>query len=214
MARLTDQDLTGFRVGYLLSPKTRENMSNLEILEAKPAHLAPRYLRQLEVTRQISQLIGSDEKVEIILQTGLQFLLQTLKYRTAQIYRLSPSGKDLWLYLELGVGIKPVAQTINLFSIDEENIISEVVRTRKPVYLPDLDQVPYTYYLSEPHQTRSSIRSDLALPLNHGQDCLGVLRIQSHKLANFDESDIDFLSSVATLLAAVIKNTQTIQQPR
>lgn len=187
-------------------------MSNLETLEAKPTQLAPKYFRQLEVMRQISQLIGSDEKVEIILQTGLQHLLQTLKYRTAQIYRLSPSGKDLWLYLELGVGMKPATQTTNLFSIDEENIISEVVRTGKPVYLPNLDEVPYTYYLSEPHQTRSSIRSDLALPLNHGQDCLGALRVQSNKVASFDEVDINFLLSVATLLATVIKNTQTIQQ--
>ncbi len=187
-------------------------MSNLEILEAKPLQLAPKYSRQLEVMQKISQVLGLDEKVEIILQTALHHLLHTLGYRAAQIYRLSPSGRDLWLYLELGPGHKPITQTTDLFSVEEENIIGEAIHRGEPVYIPNIDKAPYASSSPESPKIKSSIRSELAVLLKYGQSCLGVLTVQSNKVNDFGENDIVFLSSLAALLAAAIESHQTKQQ--
>ena len=90
--------------------------------------LAQRYAHQLEVIEEINQIIGSNEQTETALLAALHYLLHTLDYRAGQIYRMAPTGSDLWLYLELGPGTKPVTQNKDIFSIEEQNIISDTAR--------------------------------------------------------------------------------------
>ncbi|MBI1880714.1 MAG: GAF domain-containing protein [Chloroflexi bacterium] len=186
-------------------------MSKLRVSATKVAELTPKYARQLEVMQQVNQLVGSGEKLERVLEAALHYLLHSLGYQAAQIYRLSPFGKDLWLYLERGSGSKPVTPSPDIFSVDEENIVSQTIRAGEPIYLPDISQGPYSYY-PQPQDTSAAIKSELAVPMQSGQNMLGVLRTQSNKLDNFDKIDITFLSSLAALLASVIKNSQIVQQ--
>ncbi|MEW5956528.1 MAG: GAF domain-containing protein [Chloroflexota bacterium] len=172
-------------------------------------NLAEKLAIQIKVFQEISRLIGQEDKTEIIIQAALHHLLETLNYHAAQIYRLSPSGKDLWLYLELGSGSKPVTPNVDVFSIDEDNIVSHAIRKDQPIYIPDIHQGPYSYYIVRDKKTE--IKSELCLPLRCGQDTLGVLRIQSQRPDDFDQADIDFLSSLTNLLSCSIKTTQTIQ---
>ncbi|MBN1217773.1 MAG: GAF domain-containing protein [Anaerolineae bacterium] len=175
--------------------------------------LAQKYARQLELIEEINRIIGSKTQAETTLQAALEHILQNLDYTAAQIYRLSPTGNEVWLYLELGSGTKPATQNQDIFSIEESNIISDTARTREPIYLPDLHQGPYTHHS---HETNVQIKSEVAIPLLYGQppqqEMFGVLRWQSDKPDNFDQVEIGFLSSVAGLLALAIKNTQTVQQ--
>ena len=187
-------------------------MSKLRISKAKSKELAPKFVRQLEVMQEINQLIGSDEKVEAVLESALHHLLHTLDYQAAQIYRLSLSGQDLRLYLEIGSGSKPVTQIRDIFSIEEENIVSHAIRQGEPIYLPDINEGPYSSYPSAPAKLETAINSELAVPLKCGQNLWGVLRVQSNKLDDFDKIDTTFLGSLAGLLASAIKNTQTVQQ--
>ena len=187
-------------------------MSKLPISKAKSKELAPKFVRQLEVMQEINQLIGSDEKVEVVLESALHHLLHTLSYQAAQIYRLSPSGKDLWLYLEIGSGSKPVTQIRDIFSIEEENIVSHAIHQGEPIYLPDINKGPYSSYPPAQAKPKTAINSELAVPLKCGQNLWGVLRVQSNKLDDFDKIDTTFLGSLAGLLASAIKNSQTIQQ--
>jgi GAF domain-containing protein len=144
--------------------------------------------------------------------SALHHLLHTLDYQAGQIYRLSPTGNDLWLYLELGPGTKPVTQNKDIFSIDESNIISDTARECKPIFVPNLNEGPYSYYSENENETESQIKSELAIPIQHGQpaeqELLGILRLQSNKPDYFDQADISLLSSLASLFASTIKNTQ------
>jgi GAF domain-containing protein/response regulator RpfG family c-di-GMP phosphodiesterase len=187
-------------------------MSHVNVLDAQPNTLALKHSRQLQLMGQISHVIGAGEKVEVILQSTLQHLLHIFTFQAAQIYWLSPSGRDLWLYLERGSGTKPVTQTNDIFSINEDNIISHALRRGQPVYIPNIHDGPYTFLVDGSQTTGTEIKSEVAVPFRYGQGFLGVLRIQSSRLNDFDEVDLDFLSSLTSLLASIIKNTQTVQQ--
>lgn len=187
-------------------------MSKSQISAASFTEFTPKYARQLELMHEISQNINSGEKIELVLESALHHLLHTLGYQAAQLYRLSPSGKDLWLFLECGSGSKPVTQTPDLFSVDEDNIVSHAICRGEPIYLPDINQGPYSYYPQLSSEPQAIINSELALPLQSGQGWLGVLRVQSDNLDGFDKVDMTFLASLATLLAAAIINSQTIQE--
>jgi GAF domain-containing protein len=172
----------------------------------------PKYARQLEVLQEVSQAINSDQKTETVLEAALHHLVHTLDYQAAQIYRLSPLGKDLWLLLECGVGTKPVTQTPDLFSIDEDNIVSHALRSDEVIYLPDINSSRYSYDPQIQGESPAVIKSELAIPLQAKQNELGVLRVQSKKLDGFDKTDTTFLGSLAALLAAAIKSSQTVQR--
>jgi len=188
-------------------------MSNLQADAAKFTEFTPKYARQLEVIQDISRNISSKEKLELVLETALHYLVDLLGYQAAQIYRLAPSGKDLWLFLEYGSGSKPVTQTPDIFSVDENNIVSHAIQQGKTIYLPDINQGPYSFYhLAQSGQIQTAIQSELVLPLPSGTEYIGVLRVQSKIADGFDRIDTAFLTSLAALLASAIKNSQTVQQ--
>ncbi|HXV43456.1 MAG TPA: GAF domain-containing protein, partial [Anaerolineae bacterium] len=185
-------------------------MSKLPTSKAKHNKgLTPKYARQLAVMHEINQIIGSDEKVEVVIESALHHMLCRLDYQAIQIYRLSPSGKELWLYLEIG-STSDASQFSDIFSIEEENIIGHTIRQGEPIYLPDVRKGPYSSYT--PAKSETAIKSELAVPLKYGQNLLGVLRFQSSRLDDFDEIDLTFLGSLAGLLASALKNSQTVQQ--
>ncbi|NJN93283.1 MAG: GAF domain-containing protein [Anaerolineales bacterium] len=188
-------------------------MSKLQADTAKITDFTPKYARQLEVIQDVSRNISSTEKMELVLETALHHLVHLLGYQAAQIYRLSPSGKDLWLFLEYGAGSKPVTQNPDIFSVEEDNIVSHTVHQGEAIYLPDIHQGPYSFYsLAESGEVWTTLKSELALPLHSGQECVGVLRVQSEISDGFDTIDTVFLTSLAALLASAVKNSQTIQR--
>ncbi len=189
-------------------------MSKAEILKPNLTDLTTKYARQLEVITHLNQMVSADEKVERILQTALSYLLHTLRYQAAQIYRLSPSGRDLWLYLELDRGHEMAIRTTDIFSIEEENIVTHAVRRSEPVYVADIHSQPHAYFPdSEKHFISATHpHSELALPLKYGAGTIGVLCIQSQRADGFEPVDISFLASLASLLASTIKTSQMIQK--
>ncbi|MBN1991564.1 MAG: GAF domain-containing protein [Anaerolineae bacterium] len=172
--------------------------------------LAQKYARRLQIIADINQILGSNEQAGSALQSALHHLLTNLAYPAAQIYRLSPTGSELWLYLEVGPGAKPVTPNKDIFSVAEENPISQAARQRESVNIPDICRGSTSSF--EQNGTDTSIRSALAVPLQYGPTLLGVLNLQSDKPDDFDEADVSFLTSLASLFAATIQTTQTVQQ--
>lgn len=181
-------------------------MSKSQVSATKLTGFTPKYARQLETIQKISQQVNTDEKVEPVLELALHSLTNLLGYQAAQIYRVSPSGKDLWLF-----GDKLGTQAPHLFSIHEDNIVSQVFRRRELIYRPDINQGSSSSN-SQQGEAQTIVNSELAVPLQSAQACLGVLRVQSCKLDGFDKIDIAFLGSLADLLAAAINGSQTVQQ--
>src|ERR1044071_3175537 len=80
---------------------------------------------QLSVLQKVNLFIASEDSTENILLSVMRYLLDALECFAAQLYRLSTSDDELWLYLEVGSGTKLVTQTIDIFSIEEINIVSD-----------------------------------------------------------------------------------------
>ncbi|GAB4424892.1 MAG: hypothetical protein Kow0031_04160 [Anaerolineae bacterium] len=166
-------------------------------------------LLQLEVLQQVNALISSDEPTEAILQAILEVLVTRLGYSAAQIYQLTATEKDLWLYLETGHGRKPVTQTIDIFSVDEINIISDAVRQRKPVLIADVSSGPYSYFAGDEDEISGA---EAALPLRFGSTNLGVLRVQHPEAHGISPADLANLEGLARLVATTIRNNRTIER--
>ncbi|RMF01840.1 MAG: GAF domain-containing protein, partial [Chloroflexi bacterium] len=165
-------------------------------------------VRQLALFQEINQLVASNNSTEYIVQQSLNLMLDYLGYCAAQVYQLSTGGDDLWLYLEVGAGHKPVTQTGDIFSIDETNIISDSARQAELIYISNINTGPYSYYDSGD----GVAGSEVAVPLRFGGELLGVLRVQAVNPNGFSPNDINYISGLTNLLATTIRNQRKINQ--
>ena len=71
-------------------------------------------------------------------------------------------------------------------------------KERKTIVVEDVEQFPDHIACS------SESRSEIVVPLFKGEEVIGVLDIDSEKLATFDETDKEWLEQIAEVVSAVI----------
>ncbi len=167
---------------------------------------------QLKIIENLSQGLARGDKTEQVLEATLNALHAQLGYQTAQIYRLSPYGQDLWRYLAVGETDLTIINLPDIFSIETRNIVSDTVRKKQIIYITNLHKGPYATQAPAPEAT--PIRSEIALPLAASEDevILGVLRVQHDKTASFPPADRQFLDTLAHLMATTIRHNQTVEE--
>ncbi len=96
--------------------------------------------------------------------------------------------------------------------IGQEGITGWVAATGECLLVPDVTKEPHYYHVPEITETRS----ELAVPLRVKEQVIGVLDVQSRRLAAFDEGDVVVLQSLADQAAMAIENARlfAIEQRR
>ncbi len=91
--------------------------------------------------------------------------------------------------------------------VGQEGITGWVAGTGEPLLVPDVSQ-DSRYVWMEGSETRS----ELAVPIKTKGKVIGVLDVQSRRLAGFDESDLVVLQSLAHQAAIAIENARLYEQ--
>lgn len=102
---------------------------------------------------------------------------------------------------------------------------SEVVRSGKPLYLPDFrkTQQPGTteYTVADGEDVREGrppddaddiTRSALLVPLKVEGKTIGVMQIQSYCLDEYDQDDIDLLAGLANVVAVAVRTAKLVEE--
>ncbi|MFQ6067941.1 MAG: PAS domain S-box protein [Candidatus Bathyarchaeia archaeon] len=84
----------------------------------------------------------------------------------------------------------------------KKGITVKVANTRQPILVPDTEK-DKNYVEGIP-----GVRSELAVPIEIEGKILGVLNVESKKIAAFDEKDIDLLQILASHAATAISNIE------
>jgi len=83
----------------------------------------------------------------------------------------------------------------------DKGVTVKAVKTEKPIYVPDVRKDE-----SYVKGAVEGVLSELAVPIKVGNKVLGVLNVESHKLAAFDEEDIRLLEILAFHMAIAMSN--------
>jgi signal transduction histidine kinase len=87
-------------------------------------------------------------------------------------------------------------------------ITGTVARTGRALVVPDVRGFP-DYVPGDPR-----VRSEMAAPLRIGDETVGVLDVQSHKEAAFDQGSTELLTRVADQIALVVHSNLLLSQQR
>lgn len=121
----------------------------------------------------------------------------------ANLYLLDEDKRTLRLVAASGeIGELLVKEGWKIDAYAQESLAGQVVRTRQSVILGDVraDAV----YLQNPRLPDT--RSELSLPLNAGNEILGVLSLQSDQLNWFNEDDVQVHTTLGNQIAIALQN--------
>jgi len=101
---------------------------------------------------------------------------------------------------------------------------SQVIRTGKPLYLPDLvgalEKTKTEYTLksggdvlegSPPDDGRQRSRSAMYVPLLHANEVVGVMQVQSYDINAYNQAQLDLLSNLANVVALAVQNAKLFE---
>jgi PAS domain S-box-containing protein len=143
------------------------------------------------------------ESLEDIYKVTLKAMEKTLGFEYASI--LMVEGKMLRLVLQRGYSNN---LSLDLPLFEEKGVTVKAARTGKPVFVPDIRKEK-TYILGKPNML-----SELAVPIKVEKEVLGVLNVESKKLAAFDEEDRELLEILASHAAIAISDIKRHTQLR
>jgi signal transduction histidine kinase len=89
----------------------------------------------------------------------------------------------------------------------DKGVAGRVLRTGKPVIVPDTSKDPDFYPLVD-QMVRFRTRSMLVVPLRNKERPIGVINAMNKKSGEFDESDVELLSMVAGTVALSVDNAR------
>ena len=171
-----------------------------ELLETLASHTAIA-ISNLKRQEKLSTLniygrnLNRAESLEDIYKVTLKAMEKTLGFEYASI--LMVKGKMLRLVSQRGYSNN---LSLSLPLDGEKGVTSKAARTGKPVFVSDIRKEK-TYVLGKPNML-----SELAVPIKVEKEVLGVLNVESKKLAAFDEEDRELLEILASHAAIAISD--------
>jgi signal transduction histidine kinase/putative methionine-R-sulfoxide reductase with GAF domain len=177
----------------------KEHRKLLEILGSYTAIAISNLKRQqkLSALNEYGRSLNRVENSKQIHELTLNAMKKTLGFEFATFFTVE--GKRLRLVSHRGY---PKKLSILLPLDDNVGISVKAARAGKPVFVPDIrKEKAYV-------EGRPGMLSELAVPIKVGSKVLGVLNVESERLAAFDKEDMQLLEILASHAATAISNLE------
>lgn len=162
-------------------------------------------VRFLSELREISRLVNSTLDLEVILQTIVNKLPQTLGLKGCTIRLLHPATNRLELAAASGLS----ETYLKRGSISRESSLFKVLKG-EPVAIFDASNDPRVEYHDEIR--REGIKSILAVPIKNESEIIGVLRLLTDVPRSFSEAEINFAVTMAEEGGNAIEKARTYRK--
>ncbi len=183
----------------ILSDQLAVAVVNTELFAETQEHLS-----QHRLLHHITTSAASGSTLEDALDATVKGLQVTLGGDRVSILLLDKESKTLEVRAAMGYS----EDAVNVRVPVSTGITGWAAAHRKPLRVDDVTKDPRYITVSE------NTRSELALPLIYRNELLGVLNVESERVAAYTENDEEMLGTLAGSLAAVIANARLLAQIR
>ncbi len=166
------------------------------------------YLREhedlrLHILAEVSQQITSILDINELLTRVVRLIQQTFNYYHVGIGLIEEED----VVYRVGAGMlwdDPMFQFKPArLKVGSEGITGWVAKTGEPALIPDVAHDPRYVWMQG-----SQTRSELTVPISVKNQVIGVLDVQSDQLNDFDEADVELISSLANQTGVAIENAR------
>ncbi len=167
--------------------------------------------RDLDVTARISEQVSTVLDLDRLLPQMVDLTKDSFGLYHVHVYLYEPDSEMLRVAAgtgEAGRIMQESGHTIPLSA--KRSLVARAGRSRQPVLIPDVALEPD--YL--PNPLLPLTRSEMAVPLVHGEDLIGVLDAQSERRGAFSEDTVPVMTTLAGQMAVAIINARAFTAVR
>jgi signal transduction histidine kinase len=179
------------------------NQTGVAIENARLYNTAQHRAEQFRVLTEVGQSITSILDINELLEQLVQFVQQTFHYYHIEIGLVE--GDEVVYYVGAGeLWEKPGFQASpSRLKVGRDGITGRVAATGKPMIVPDVSREPL-YVPVEGCRTRS----ELTVPIKAKDQVIGILDVESDRLNDFDETDLEVIMLLANQAGIAIENAR------
>lgn len=175
-------------------------------VNTRTAELADR-VQQLNLINQVGRGAISHLELTELLTEVVKLIRQSFSFYAVGILLVDRERGEVYLSAADTVEERPIVPGAFAIKIESQSIITQVVKTGRPLVANDVNQS--SYYL--PDERLPRVRSEIGLPLKVGDEVIGVLEIQHSEMYAFSPEDVQVLQTLSDQIAAAIRNAQLFQ---
>jgi GAF domain-containing protein/HAMP domain-containing protein len=186
-----------------LEQRVSERTTELNSANKKNAERATR----LRTITEIGNTITSLENLDELLPKIAQYVSEALGVYHTGIFLIDPNGEYATLRASNSMGGLKMLERGHRLKVGQTGIVGYVTGSGKARIA--LDTGEDAEFFNNPDLPET--HSELALPLQIGNQIIGALDVQSEQPAAFGEEDVDLLSIVANQVVIAIQNARRFQ---
>jgi diguanylate cyclase (GGDEF)-like protein len=178
-------------------------------LKSSSVHLRQRAAQQATVS-EIGQRALSDVAITPLLNEAVAMVAETLSIDLVTVLELRP--EEHAMLMRSGYGWPPGIIGEHLVPFDERSQAALAIRTESPVVVDDYESE--TRFSGAEVLLQHGAISGITVPIRGRERPFGVLAVHVRALRAFSTDDVNFLQSVANVLAAAIERRRSEAETR
>jgi signal transduction histidine kinase len=175
-------------------------------VNSRTAELAER-VQQLDLINQVGRSAISHLELDELLTEVVRLIRQSFDFYAVGILLVDREQGEVYLSAADTSQEMPVVPGSFAIKIESPSIITQVVKTGRPLVANDVTQNPYY----QANDLLPQVKSEIGLPLKIGDDVIGVLEIQHSALYAFSPEDVQVLQTLSDQIAVAIRNAQLFE---
>ncbi|MDH4135530.1 MAG: GAF domain-containing protein [Anaerolineae bacterium] len=198
-AAFSEEDIT---VLQTMADQVANGIENARLFESQTMRTT-----QLTLVNEVGRTLTSILDVDTLLGQVVRLIRDTFDYYQVNLGLIE--GEVLVPKAWAGA-LSTFPTEVARLNLDAEAIVTKVVTSGTPLLVPDVRLEPS--YLPLPGL--EEVRSELVVPLKSKDQVIGVLDVESDRLAALDERDLTVLEALAGQIAVAIENARLFQETK
>jgi two-component system, LuxR family, sensor kinase FixL len=160
--------------------------------------------QQLEVLSELEQMVLSGSQLSSLIENAVKAMVSTLGMDYGNLLELLPDKKHFKIHMETG-RVDSFTETATI-PLERDVLAKQTLNTKEPVIIDNMQADPSfseTSFLNE-----HGLRSAMCVQISNPNQTMGVLCVYKKKQHNFTDDEINFLQSIANILAVAIERSQ------
>ncbi len=162
-------------------------------------------LERQRFVNEVTAAAASAQSLDDAIATAVTGLREIMGGDRISVFLVDEGKQQLHLHSSAGYEEQELESLVVPFG---EGIVGEAAQTEKTIRVDDTQNDPRFIAMEE------NVRSELAIPIHFTDQFIGILNLESKKLAAYDESDEQILEALGNNLGAVISNARLVRQIR
>lgn len=179
-------------------------------LRSQLGEQSERYRRNLAVTARMGRETAAMYDLDALLNRAINLISTEYGFYHAQVFLIDDVGRFAVLVYSTGEAGRELLRRKHKLAVGSESLVGLVASAGQPQMVNDTQEpgdVPWRFNPLLPET-----RGEMALPLQVGEQVIGVLDVQSRQPGRFDDRDLQTFQLLADQIALAVQNARLVQQ--